>query len=136
MRIKHSHVLAANAGASGFYVGFIAPLAADDPGRVSYDEFKQQVFDCEFGEQSGASTDEAVTIGNAANGVVGVCAEYLHLAHVFGRQGRDWELDMQMAVRGDGGRTFDLMVVKLADGSEREVYYETTAFQGRRPGAG
>jgi hypothetical protein len=59
-----------------------------------------------------------------------VQAEYRYLAQEFGRLGIDWELVGQGLVER-GGRAYDEMHIKLADGAERTIFFDITQFFGK-----
>ena len=74
--------------------------------------------------------ERAVIIRGAPNEALGVQAEYRYLAREFGRPGVDWEPVGQGLVER-GGRAYDEMHIKLADGSERTIFFDITQFFGK-----
>jgi len=80
---------------------------------------------------AGNSPEQAVIIRGAPNGVAGVEAEYRYLREKFGQQNLDWRLTRQALLR-KGDRMFDVMHLKLADSSQRTVYFDITEFFGRK----
>ena len=80
--------------------------------------------------KDGSSLNSAVRIEEAENESAGIAAEYAWLAQKFGVQGKDWTLIMQ-ALMQDKGRSYDMMSVKLADGTEKTVYFDITDFFGK-----
>jgi hypothetical protein len=80
---------------------------------------------------AGDSIEQAVIIRGAPDGVAGVAAEYRYLREKFGQQNRDWQLTRQEVLQ-NGGRVFDVMLLKLADGRQLTVYFDITEFFGRQ----
>jgi hypothetical protein len=62
---------------------------------------------------------------------LGVEAEYRYLAWKFGRPGIDWELVGQGLVESAGHCKYDKMHIKLADGTQRTIYFDITEFFGK-----
>jgi len=78
----------------------------------------------------GSSIENAVKIIGASGSMQGIRAEYEYLAGKFGIRGRDWELVMQ-SLLNDGGKDYDLMRVRLKDGTEITVFFDITDFFGK-----
>jgi hypothetical protein len=78
-------------------------------------------------EDRGGETPGTSIIIHTSSHFVGVIAEYAILAKKFGKQDRDWKLDMR-AVGGSGDRLWEMMCVKLADGTEKTLYFDITEF--------
>jgi len=79
---------------------------------------------------SGDTPAAAVIIRGAADGIVGVAAEYRYLEGKFGQKMRDWRLKKQELLQ-ENGRVFDVMHLELADGSRRTIYFDITEFFGK-----
>lgn len=78
---------------------------------------------------NGDSVEEAVVI-NAPNSEIGIPLVYDYLARRFGMQGRDWHFRKQSLLQ-EKGRCYDRLDVTLADGAERSVFFDISAFFGR-----
>lgn len=83
-----------------------------------------------YEDRGGESPKTSIVIHGAANHIAGVAAEYAFLARKFGEQGRDWKLEMQ-AVGETEGRRWDMMCVKLTDGTRKTFYFDITEFYGK-----
>jgi hypothetical protein len=79
-------------------------------------------------EPDGESIEEAVVI-QAQSSMDGVPKEYEWLAKRFGRQGQDWIMRSQ-ALSGHANRVYDIITIQLADGSEKQIYFDITGFMG------
>ncbi len=79
-------------------------------------------------EQSGESFEEAVVI-QAQSSADGVPKEYEWLEKRFGRQGQGWVTRSQ-ALSGHANRVYDIITIQLADGSDRQIYFDITSFMG------
>lgn len=77
----------------------------------------------------GGSQAEAIVILDAPNHRAGVEAEYGYLTRRFGEQGADWER-IEQSLLHEGDRRLDRMVIRLRDGREQTLYFDTTAFFG------
>ncbi|MBN2464600.1 hypothetical protein JXD38_03120 [candidate division WOR-3 bacterium] len=130
MKIERSFGLVGSAGLANAYMQFVARRDKGDPARIGYREFQQRVFNCEFGDLDGEGPGSAVAIHGAKDSIVGIGAEYVYLSHKFGWRGRDWTLELQAAGETDG-RRWDKMVVKLADGTMKTLYFDITEFFGK-----
>jgi hypothetical protein len=78
----------------------------------------------------GDTIERAVIIRGAPNEALGVQAEYVYLAREFGRPRVDWELVGQ-GLTEHGDRAYDEMHIKLADGTERTIFFDITQFFGK-----
>lgn len=76
--------------------------------------------------RNGESFEDAVII-HAVSSADGVPKEYEWVKRRFGRHGRDWKLRYQ-AVTEHQGRFYDLLAIRLADGSEKDIYFDITSF--------
>ena len=83
-----------------------------------------------YSGKDGSSLDKAIRIEGARNESEGLAAEYAWLAQEFGVQEKDWTLVMQSLMH-DKGRSYDQMIVKIADGTEKEIYFDITDFFGK-----
>jgi hypothetical protein len=79
-------------------------------------------------EPNGESIEEAVVI-HAQSSIDGVPKEYEWLGKRFGRQGQDWVMRSQ-ALSGHANRVYDVIAIQLADGSDRQIYFDITGFMG------
>jgi hypothetical protein len=78
---------------------------------------------------SGESFEEAITI-HARSSAEGVPKEYAWLELRFGRRGKDWKLISQsLCLREE--RSYDVLHIRLADGSEKKFYFDITEFFGK-----
>jgi hypothetical protein len=82
-------------------------------------------------EDRGGETPSTSIIIPTSSHFVGVLAEYACLAKKFGKQDVDWKLEMK-AVGGNKERLWDMMVVKLKDGTEKTIYFDITEFFEKR----
>ncbi|MGQ9585877.1 MAG: hypothetical protein ACUVXG_10820 [Anaerolineae bacterium] len=78
----------------------------------------------------GNTVEAAVVIRGAADHLQGVAAEYGYLTSEFGRRGVDWQLEQQALLKV-GGRYYDEMRLRLADGTRQMVYFDLSEFFGR-----
>jgi hypothetical protein len=83
-----------------------------------------------YEENSGKSMESAIRILDVSNSMEGIQAEYAYLSKMFGERGKDWDLVMQ-ALMEEGGKSYDMMTVKLSDGAEKIVYFDITEFYGK-----
>jgi hypothetical protein len=79
-------------------------------------------------EQNGESFEEAIVI-QAQSSMDGVPKEYEWLEKRFGRQGQDWVMRSQ-ALSGHANRVYDIIAIQLADGSDKQIYFDITDFMG------
>jgi hypothetical protein len=77
----------------------------------------------------GSSPVTAVVI-DAGDEEIGVSAEYSYIERLCGKRGVDFALEMQMKTDRDG-RTFDVMVIRMKDGSGRCFWFDITSFFGK-----
>jgi hypothetical protein len=75
---------------------------------------------------NGESFEEAIII-HAKSGAEGVPKEYEWVEKRFGRRNQDWKLRYQ-AVMEHQERWYDLLAIRLADGSEKDIYFDITSF--------
>lgn len=78
---------------------------------------------------SGASFEDAIPI-DAHNSAEGVPKEYEWLEKQFGRRNQDWQL-LSQALTHHEDRSFDVMHIRLADGTERQIHFDITEFFGK-----
>jgi hypothetical protein len=79
--------------------------------------------------RSGESTEEAIII-RADNTAEGIRREYQWLERTFGARGVDWQLVVQVLLH-DADRYYDMLRIRLADGTEKEIYFDITTFFGK-----
>ncbi len=80
-------------------------------------------------DQTGDSLETAVVI-MADNSIQGIEQEYRWVQGRFGQQGYAWNLIRQALLEHDG-HMFDRLDIRLADGSERAIYFDITHFFGK-----
>jgi hypothetical protein len=78
----------------------------------------------------GESPAAAVIIKGAKDIVVGIAAEYYYLERKYGRQNVNWKLISQNLLHKQD-KHLDLLIIQLADGSQKEVYFDITEFFGK-----
>jgi len=78
---------------------------------------------------SGESEESAIVINATATGV-GIPAEYFYVMQVCGEKDVDWTLESQVLTE-DEVRQYDVLTVKLKDGTTREFWFDITAFFGK-----
>ena len=76
---------------------------------------------------TGDSLESAIIIKKTPRGLSAAGAEHLFLTKRFGQRGADWTLVNQDLVRADG-KVYDTYCVRLADMSERMLYFDVTAW--------
>jgi hypothetical protein len=69
-------------------------------------------------------------ISGAANSMEGISAEYQYLSDNYGKKGVDWNLQLQSLAQ-DKGKSYDVMMIELKDGTELSVYFEKSEFFGK-----
>ena len=79
---------------------------------------------------AGESPAAAVVIKGAKDIVVGIAAEYYYLEKKYGRQNVNWKLISQNLLHQQN-KHFDLLIIQLGDGSQKEVYFDITEFFGK-----
>ena len=79
-----------------------------------------------FGGGNGQSYKEAVTISGAEDSST-VDAEYVYITRKWGIRGADWEIVSQQ-LHKEEGRYYDKIFFKLADGAEKCVFFDITAY--------
>jgi hypothetical protein len=77
-------------------------------------------------EPNGESIEEAIVI-HAQSSMDGVPKEYEWLEKRFGRRGQDWIMRSQ-ELSGHANRIYDVITIQLADGSDRQIYFDITNF--------
>jgi predicted RNA-binding protein associated with RNAse of E/G family len=83
-----------------------------------------------YSQHSGENVENAIIISNAENTNEGIEAEYVYLARQYGQRGRNWRLKLQSLLHHEG-KHYDLMHIVLHDGSEKQIYFDITAFFGK-----
>jgi hypothetical protein len=84
----------------------------------------------EYAGGDGSSMEKAVKIVGAANSMEGISAEYQYLSNKYGIRGQDWNLEMQSLAQ-DKGKSFDVMMIVLKDGTKLSVYFDISEFFGK-----
>ena len=77
----------------------------------------------------GSSIETAVKI-HADSTVVGIGTERAYISQVLGKEGVDWELEIQ-ALYEDDGKHYDSMKVKKKDGEEITFFFDISEFFGK-----
>lgn len=77
----------------------------------------------------GSSEKNAIII-NLESSVVGIPAEYDYLRIKYGLQDTDWGLYLQRCVH-NGEKTFDILDIKLKDGTLKKYYFDISNFYGK-----
>ena len=81
-----------------------------------------------YGGGDGTSREKAIVI-QATSGAVGIRAEYEWIMDRFGIRGAVWNPVSQRLFE-EAERAFDVIRIRLSDGSEREIHFEVTSFFG------
>lgn len=81
-----------------------------------------------YGGGDGSSQERAVVI-QTTSGAVGIRAEYEWIADQLGPRGAGWNAVRQQ-LHEAGDRAFDIINVRLSDGSERAFHFDVTSFFG------
>ena len=84
-----------------------------------------------FSNDSGESIEDAIVIINATGEEDGVNSEYYYLEKRFGKQGVDWDREMQSLIGGEDGRFYDKMDIRLSSGEMISIYFDITDFYGK-----
>ena len=79
--------------------------------------------------RSGESIEDAIII-HAPNSRIGVAKEYEWVRKHFGQPNVDWILGFQQLL-DEGDRFYDLLHIRLADGTEKDIYFDITDFFGK-----
>ncbi len=80
----------------------------------------------------GASMETAVVVHENTSSA-GICAEHDYISLKHGTKGEDWMMANflpQMLMRKNG-RHFDVLTVRLSDGSQRKFYFDVSEFFGK-----
>jgi hypothetical protein len=78
----------------------------------------------------GDTLQTAIVLRKTPRGLSAAGAEHVLLGKWFGERNTDWTMKRQVMVQADG-RTYDTYVVVLADGSERQLYFDVTEWLSR-----
>lgn len=87
----------------------------------------------------GPSLEQAVVVRNVEHSAVGIRVEKQYLTERFGLSAETaaprpgWVLEEQALIEHSDGRRFDRLRIALPDGSARTVFFDVTAFFGKRP---
>jgi hypothetical protein len=76
----------------------------------------------------GSSAENAVII-EAKTEEAGVAKEYEYIEKTCGKRGEDWQLITQ-DLYSIKGRDYDMLAIRLQDGTRREVWFDITSFFG------
>ncbi|WP_157803989.1 hypothetical protein [Acidovorax sp. 69] len=77
----------------------------------------------------GYTRDRAIVI-RATSSVQGIDAEYQWLEAHFGKQDRDWSIEMRMNGT-EGSKSYETFLIRLANGEEKDVHFDISSFYGR-----
>jgi hypothetical protein len=80
---------------------------------------------------SGNSIENAVTI-SAPSSSIGVLFEYTYIQLKCGEKDVDWRIESQSLLEGADGKPYDLMTVRLKNGTTRQFYFDISSFYDRR----
>jgi hypothetical protein len=83
-----------------------------------------------FAGGDGGSIDTAVIIKKAKDFIIGTAAEYYYLETKYGGKNVKWNLVSQNLIQNQN-RHFDLIRIRLLDGSIKEIYFDITEFFGK-----
>ena len=75
---------------------------------------------------NGSSKEKAIIILGAESELEGVDAEFEFIKHLY----NDFELDNQTFISEEDMK-YDLLTIKLSDGTKKEVWFDITDFYGR-----
>ncbi len=75
-------------------------------------------------------TPETAVVINFTTSAQGVHAEYQYLEQHFGRQDKDWKVEMRYNKTREN-KTFEWFVISFPSGEKRTVYFDITAFFGK-----
>ena len=111
--------------ALGFYPGF--SFSANETAKKGPAQIKTKALKISI-EGEGTSIDKAIVIKGAPDNMAGVALEYAILRGLYPTA----KVTNQQLMK-QGGRSYDLMVIKLQDGRELRVYFDITDFFGKMP---
>ena len=101
------------------------------PEARAQDEYQKELREGSVFEGGGGeSPAAAVIIKGAKDIVVGIAAEYYYLEMKYGQQNVKWKLISQNLLHKQD-KHLDLLIIRLVDGSQKEVYFDITEFFGR-----
>jgi len=84
-----------------------------------------------FEDRGGGTLGTSIIVHGAPDNAAGVHAEYEFLARKFGTRGADWR-PLRQSTGETKGRRWDRIVVALANGRKKAVYFDITEFFGKR----
>jgi len=67
----------------------------------------------------------------ASTSLMGIPAEYAYLKKQFGEEGKDWEMTLKILLKSEQGRQVESFALKLANGSEVNIFFDITSFFGK-----
>lgn len=82
-----------------------------------------------FSGGDGSSFEKAVVI-HAESTDVGLSAEYGYISSLFGRMDAEWSAVQQRLVK-QAGKHYDVVVIRLNNGTEKSIYFDITHFFGK-----
>ena len=77
----------------------------------------------------GSSAEQAVVI-NATSTLIGVPEEYAYVEQMCGKKDEDYTFVTQMH-SSENGREYDMLNVKMKDGTTRDFWFDITSFFGK-----
>lgn len=111
-------------------------ISADDASAI-YDLFivnrpasSSQTSHAQSSGTTEGSTRERAIVIRAASNFEGVDAEYRWLEAHFGKQNRDWTIDMRMNAI-ENSKSYESFLIKFANGETRTIHFDITSFDGR-----
>jgi len=78
----------------------------------------------------GQTMEDAVII-KAPSNVRGVLDEYRYIEGQCGKRDDDWKIVGQALLGGSHGKMYDMLKVRLMDGTIQEFYFEISSFFGK-----
>ncbi len=77
----------------------------------------------------GSSAEKAIII-NEKSSAIGIAEEYLFVQDICGEREIDYVLERQTQISRDG-RDYDVLTIRLKDGSSRVLWFDITSFFGK-----
>jgi hypothetical protein len=108
-----------------FYPGFC--FSADETAKKEPAQVKTKALKISI-EGEGASIEKPIVIKGAPDNMAGVALEYAILRGLYPTA----KVTNQQLMK-QGGRSYDLMVLKLQDGRELRIFFDITDFFGKMP---
>jgi hypothetical protein len=79
--------------------------------------------------RDGSSLEKAVII-NATSLSTGIPAEYAYIEQVCGKPDSDYIIEIQTQI-SQAGRDYDVLSIKMKDGTTRDFWFDITSFFGK-----